>query len=304
MKSQKRTFHVALVFGMVLASVSVIRAENRFYVSDASILEGSTNNVVEVEADLDVAITAFSVRLRYNPGHIRVTSVHAGTDVQSVLPDVFVGYHDLDTGEVYFGGLFDQDNSGLKVLQPGTGRSLLILVFDVLAPIGTVTQVDLFNSVGGPPDFYNAITDINADASILPALDSGEITVSSSQIFADAGGDRMVAENAPVVLDGSGSFTLRGTNLTYFWQQLSGPPLSDISGQNANPFEFTVPPVFGETPSRSPSRSTTVSKLRLRLSRSKPWILTCARAVSGSRRGGRLCRLSTAVSAPLYSTAN
>ncbi|HYG73694.1 MAG TPA: hypothetical protein VEK08_01575 [Planctomycetota bacterium] len=63
-------------------------------------------------------------------------------------------------------------------------------------------------------------------------------------VVARAGADQTVLEGTAVSLDGSGSL---GTNLSYSWQQLSGVPIADGTGQNSAVFSFTAPTVSETT---------------------------------------------------------
>ncbi|MEZ5138588.1 MAG: fibronectin type III domain-containing protein [Acidimicrobiales bacterium] len=60
--------------------------------------------------------------------------------------------------------------------------------------------------------------------------------------LADAGDDQTVDTGTEVQLDGSGSLSPSGTDLTYEWSQVSGPSVSLSDATSASP-TFTAPPV-------------------------------------------------------------
>ncbi len=84
-----------------------------------------------------------------------------------------------------------------------------------------------------------------SDARYQEDTDAFPVSIGNRPPVADAGPERSAFRNAPVALDGSGSYDLDGDPLTFRWVQLGGAPvLLQDANQSTATFRATLPGVY------------------------------------------------------------
>jgi hypothetical protein len=205
----------AFSLSLVAAGVPGLAA-NRFFIADATLVAGATNQEVPVRCENDVVLYGFSFGIKYDSAKLTALEVlQAGTAAASA--DFFDGMIDAEKGAIGWGCVFDTNGDfSSQHLPPGADQVIAILRVDVIAGGATSTSIAFEEvSPGKSRPVRNVMTNMEG-RSIVPALQAGTITIET----APPSGERFVRGDA----DSNGTIELTDGIRILGFLFTGGPP--------------------------------------------------------------------------------
>ncbi|HLU47435.1 MAG TPA: hypothetical protein VK116_05100 [Planctomycetota bacterium] len=226
----------------------------RFELPDAEILACASEGTFFLTCEHDIALTACSFRIEFDPSVVAIDEVSAQETsliaVDPEGPDFFSGtiQNGVIVWGVVFGGL-DGSDPREHALPPGR-HTIARFTYRPVGDVGSQSAIELANEASGGNSLErrNVVTDTEGE-SVSPVLDSGSVRILPGTIRVGiAPPSHLILSGERVTLSARETTSSCVGEPSFAWAQVGGPAVLELAGTNAPEVSFLAPTVDGDTP--------------------------------------------------------